>query len=288
MVVTAGWSNGAHLLGLSRRGSRSARCSDATVGEQETVPERAPRALRRPARTSTSCRWRPQGPRARGWRMIVTRRIAAADRAGHDRGGRAAGLVLLLPELLRDDPEHHAPGRRSALGLLGGAMVGAVCGFAARSCCWTPRCSRRSGSHRSILLTVGYLAGRYREGTEISNSLMPPILIGGADHGGRGRGSPRSSSCSAVRDAGEPAGAAGDLRAGPAWRSLLAIPFYPLIRRVLRPAIVDDVAPAGAWRSSDPRRLEAPAPAAPAPAESRRARGGCAGLADVRRARAAR
>ena len=29
-----------------------------------------------------------------------------------------------------------------------------------------------------VLLSVGYLAGRYREGTEISNSLIPPLIIG--------------------------------------------------------------------------------------------------------------
>ena len=64
-----------------------------------------------------------------------------------------------------------------ALGLLGGALVGAVCGFAA-GLLLDSALLATLGVSSLVLLAVGYLAGRYREGTEISNSLVPPLLIG--------------------------------------------------------------------------------------------------------------
>ena len=51
---------------------------------------------------------------------------------------------------------------------------------------------------------------------------------------------------------------------------LFAIPFYPLIRRVLRPAIVDDVVAGRRWVSRS-GRLQAPAPPSAASAERARA-----------------
>jgi rod shape-determining protein MreD len=65
-----------------------------------------------------------------------------------------------------------------SLGLLGGGVVGAVCGFAA-GLLLDSVLLQTLGASSLVLLTVGYLAGRYREGFEITNSLVPPLLAGG-------------------------------------------------------------------------------------------------------------
>jgi rod shape-determining protein MreD len=122
------------------------------------------------------------------------------------------------------------------LGLLGGAVLGAVCGFAA-GLLLDSVLLQTLGVSSLVLLSVGFLAGRYREGTEISNSLIPPLLAGGL---------------TLVAAAGF---AAIQLMLGVETpvsllvlreifvkgllAVILAIPLYPLIRRVLRPAIVD-------------------------------------------------
>jgi rod shape-determining protein MreD len=124
------------------------------------------------------------------------------------------------------------------LGLLGGAMTGAVCGFVLGFLLDSVLLATL-GISSLTLLAVGYLAGRYREGTEISNTLMPPILIG------------------VLTTAAAAAFSALQLMLGIETQVsllvlreifvqgllafLFAIPLYPLIRRVLRPAIVDDV-----------------------------------------------
>jgi rod shape-determining protein MreD len=124
-----------------------------------------------------------------------------------------------------------------ALGLLGGALVGAVCGFVT-GLVLDSALLQTLGVSSLVLLAVGYLGGRYRERTEISNSLVPPLLIG------------------ALTVAAAAGYAAIQLMLGVRTpvsllvlreivvqgllATLLAIPLYPLIRRVMRPAIVDD------------------------------------------------
>jgi rod shape-determining protein MreD len=130
-----------------------------------------------------------------------------------------------------------------ALGLLGGAMVGAVCGFAA-GLLLDSVLLQTLGVSALVLLSVGFLAGRYREGSEISNSLTPLLLAGAL------------TLCAAAGFA------AIQLMLGVRTpvsllvlreifikgllAVVLAIPIYPLIRRALRPAIVDDLAVLGA------------------------------------------
>jgi rod shape-determining protein MreD len=125
-----------------------------------------------------------------------------------------------------------------SLGLLGGAMVGAICGFILGFVLDSVLFATL-GVSSLMLLAVGYLAGRYREGTEISNTLVPPLMIG------------------ALTIAAQAGFAAIQLMLGidvqvsllvlreifvqGLLAFLLAIPLYPLIRRALRPAIVDDV-----------------------------------------------
>ena len=147
-----------------------------------------------------------------------------------------------------------------SLGLLGGAMMGAVSGFVLGLVVDSVLLATL-GASSLVLLTVGYLAGRYREGTEISNTLIPPILIG------------------ALTTASAAGFAAIQLMLGievdvsllvlrevfvqGLLAFLLAIPFYPLIRRILRPGLVDDVVAGKRMRTpisaaDRPRRRAAP------------------------------
>jgi rod shape-determining protein MreD len=62
-----------------------------------------------------------------------------------------------------------------ALGLLGGTLTGAVCGFSAGlllDCLLIVPL----GGGSLVLLTTGYLAGLFRERFEIHSSLVPPLL----------------------------------------------------------------------------------------------------------------
>lgn len=65
-----------------------------------------------------------------------------------------------------------------SLGLLGGAMVGAVSGFSI-GFVLDAALLQTMGASSLVLLAVGYLAGRYREGFDVSNPLVPPLLCGG-------------------------------------------------------------------------------------------------------------
>jgi len=130
-----------------------------------------------------------------------------------------------------------------SLGLLGGVMVGAVCGFGA-GLLLDSALLQTLGVSSLVLLGAGYLAGRFREGAEVSNSLIPPLLAG------------------VLTTAAAAGFAAIQLMLGVhttvsllvlreiliqgLLAVLLAIPIYPLIRRILRPALVDDLAVLGA------------------------------------------
>ena len=130
-----------------------------------------------------------------------------------------------------------------SLGLLGGGMIGAVCGFTA-GLLLDSALLQTLGVSSLVLLGAGYLAGRYREGAEVSNSLIPPLLAG---------------VLTTVAAAGF---AAIQLMLGVhtpvsllvlreifvqgLLAVVLTIPIYPLIRRILRRAIVDEGAVLGA------------------------------------------
>jgi rod shape-determining protein MreD len=125
-----------------------------------------------------------------------------------------------------------------SLGLLGGAMTGAVCGFIL-GFVLDAVLFATLGVSSLMLLAVGYLAGRYREGTEISNTLMPPLLIGVLTMAA-------SAGFAAIQlmlgiDVQVSLLVLREIVVQGFLAFLLAIPFYPLIRRALRPAIVDDV-----------------------------------------------
>jgi rod shape-determining protein MreD len=122
------------------------------------------------------------------------------------------------------------------LGLLGGAVVGAVCGFGA-GLLLDSILLQTLGVSSLALLAVGYLAGRYREAFEVSNPLVPPLLVGGltlvsltlfaAIQLMLGVESPVS--LLVLRE----------IVVQALLGALLAIPVYPVLRRLLRPAIVE-------------------------------------------------
>jgi rod shape-determining protein MreD len=124
-----------------------------------------------------------------------------------------------------------------AFGLLGGAVTGAVTGFAA-GLLVDVMIGGTLGVASLSLMTVGYLAGRWREGYDIVSSLVPPLLTGaltalaaliyGAMTLTLGIDAPIS--VLALREV-VVQGLLG---------ILLAIPVFPLIKRALRPALVDD------------------------------------------------
>ena len=64
------------------------------------------------------------------------------------------------------------------LGLLGGGVVGAVCGFAT-GFLFDSLLLQTLGVSSLVLLSVGYLAGRYRESFEIKDASTPALLAGG-------------------------------------------------------------------------------------------------------------
>ncbi|MGH2955318.1 MAG: rod shape-determining protein MreD, partial [Solirubrobacterales bacterium] len=125
-----------------------------------------------------------------------------------------------------------------ALGLLGGGVVGAVCGFAT-GLLLDSVLLQTLGVSSLVLLSVGYLAGRYREGIEITNALVPPLLAAGFTllaSGGFAAvqlllGVETPVSLLVLRE----------IVVQGMLAFFLALPFYPLIRRVLRPALIDDV-----------------------------------------------
>lgn len=125
----------------------------------------------------------------------------------------------------------------ASLGLLGGAMLGAVCGFLAGFLLDSILLQTLGVSSLALLL-VGYLAGRFREGFELANSLIPPLVIGatalvGATAFGVVQlmlGVETPVSLLVLREVLVKALLA----------MLLAVPLYPLVRRAVRPALIDD------------------------------------------------
>ena len=100
------------------------------------------------------------------------------------------------------------------LGLLGGAVTGAVVGFAA-GLLVDSLLLQTLGVSSLVLLSVGYLAGRYRELFEIDSRLTPaaPRRRPDADRHGRLR---RPAADAGRRGARQPAGRAGGHREGAA------------------------------------------------------------------------
>ena len=123
----------------------------------------------------------------------------------------------------------------AVIGLLGGAVTGAVAGFAT-GLLVDSLLLQTLGVSSLVLLSVGYLAGRYREQFEIDSPMAPALLAGGltllATAGFIGLqlmlGVEATVSLLVVRE----------ILIKALLGFLMAFPLYPLIRFALRPALV--------------------------------------------------
>lgn len=167
--------------------------------------------------------------------MIVTRRIAL----------RIAAVVLLAVitqlaffsyiDVLGASPNVVAV-VVAVLGLLGGAVVGATCGFAAGlllDCLLL----QTLGISSLALLLVGYLGGRYRESFEVGGRWAAPLLVGGLV--ALGATAFAATQLMLGVDAEVSVAFLREILVQGAFAVLLALPLYPLIRRVLAPALID-------------------------------------------------
>jgi rod shape-determining protein MreD len=126
-----------------------------------------------------------------------------------------------------------------SLGLLGGAVIGAVCGFAA-GLLLDSALLQTLGVSSLVLLAVGYLAGRYRESFELSSPLVPPALAAGLTLFG-------SFAFAAIQlmlgvEAPVSLLIVREIVLQTLLSFMLAIPTYPAVRWLLRPALVDETA----------------------------------------------
>lgn len=151
------------------------------------------------------------------------------------------GVLLQLCFFSRVELFHVSPDLLPALvvclGLLGGSMAGAVSGFAIGlflDCLLV----EALGISSLVLLGVGYLAGLFRERFEIHSSLVPALLCMGltllAELG-----------FGAVQlllgvDAPLSVLIARDLLLKSVYAFFLGWPLYLLLRRILRPALVEE------------------------------------------------
>ena len=128
-----------------------------------------------------------------------------------------------------------------SLGLLGGAVTGAVTGFAT-GLLIDLMIGGTLGVASLSLMAAGYLAGRWREGYDIVSSLVPPLLTGALTaltaliYG--------ALTLTLGVDAPVSVLALREVVVQGLLGILLAIPVFPLIRRIVRPALVDAAAAA--------------------------------------------
>ena len=168
--------------------------------------------------------------------MIVTARIFVRLAAI-----AILGVLLQLSFFSRVELFHTSPDVLPAivisLGLLGGSLTGAVSGF---SIGFLVDCLLVAplGGSSLVLIAAGYLAGLFRERFEIHSSLVPPLLCMGltlfAELGFAlvqvMLGVDAQVSVLIVRD----------MLLKSVYAFLLGWPTYLLLRRVLRPALVEE------------------------------------------------
>jgi rod shape-determining protein MreD len=186
--------------------------------------------------------------------MIVTRKIALR-----------LALILLVGVILQVSFFSYltlfgsipdiVPVLVASLGLLGGAVVGAVAGFAA-GFLLDSVLLQTLGVSSLALLAVGYMAGRYREGYEISNSLTPPLMVGALCL----VYAALFSALQLMLGVSTPVSLVivRDIVVKGLLGTLLALFMFPIVRRILRPALVDDALgarPRAPTRAAARRRL---------------------------------
>jgi rod shape-determining protein MreD len=139
-------------------------------------------------------------------------------------------------EVLQTSPDI-LPAVVVALGLLGGSLTGAVTGFSVGlliDCLLV----EALGATSLVLLSVGYLAGLYRERFDVTNSLVPPLLCMGLTL-------VAEVSFGAVQlmlgvDAPISTLVIRDIAIKSIFAFFLGIPIYIGIRRALRPALIEE------------------------------------------------
>lgn len=134
-----------------------------------------------------------------------------------------------------------------ALGLLGGAVTGAVSGFAA-GILVDVMLGGTLGVSSLALMAAGYGAGRWREGYDIVSSLVPPLLTGALC--GVAALAYGAMQLTLGIDATVSPLVVREVVVQALFGAALAVPVFPLIRRALRPALVDDATRARARASS--------------------------------------
>lgn len=152
-----------------------------------------------------------------------------------------AGILVQLTffskiELLRTSPDL-LPALLVVLGLLGGSLVGAVGGFSVGllvDCLM----AEPLGQTALILLGVGYLAGIYRERFDITSALVPPLLCMGMTFGAL----IAFSALQLMLGVDVPVSVVvlRDIIIKSIYAFFLGVPIYLLMRRVLRPALIDN------------------------------------------------
>jgi len=123
-----------------------------------------------------------------------------------------------------------------ALGLLGGGVVGAACGFAA-GLLLDSVLLQTLGVSSLVLLLVGYFAGRYREGIEITGTVVPALLSGAFTL-------LAAAGFSAIElmlgvDAPVSLLVVREILVQGLLGVVLGFGVYPLVRRIVRPALID-------------------------------------------------
>lgn len=122
-------------------------------------------------------------------------------------------------------------------GLLGGAVTGAVTGFCA-GLLLDAALGTTPGVASLALMAAGYLAGRWREGYDIASSLVPPLLAGLLT----GLSAAAFAAAQLLLGVDAPVSLLflREIFVQGLLGALLAIPLFPLIRRAVRPGLVED------------------------------------------------
>jgi rod shape-determining protein MreD len=138
------------------------------------------------------------------------------------------------------------------LGLLGGTLTGAVCGFSVGLLLDCLLIAPLGGASL-VLLTVGYLAGLFRERFEIHSPLVPPLLCMGLTLFAE-LGFGAVELMLGLNDAPVSSLVIRDLLLKSIFAFFLGWAIYALLRRVLRPALVEEPSARRAPRRGPSRR----------------------------------
>lgn len=139
-------------------------------------------------------------------------------------------------ELLHTSPDI-LPALVVTLGLLGGSMAGAATGFSVGllvDCLLVAPL----GATSLVLLSTGYMAGIFRERFDVTSSLIPPLLCMALTLFA-------TTSFAAVQlmlgvDASVSALLLRDIALKSIFAFFLGAPLYLVVRRILRPALIED------------------------------------------------